>query len=475
MKLTRRRFFQLAGAAAIGPSIWSQNSLAASPSEQFRILAIGVRGAGGSAARQLASYGRIVAVCDVDSDVAGRFVEELKEIQPSRPILFSDYRKALEHPGIDLVTIGTPDHWHAKILVDAVRAGKDVYVEKPMTLTIREGQIACRVVKQTGRVVQVGTQNRSDYDGVFLRMVALARSGRLGKKLTATVRLPAGYGKSETIYSTTTPPETLDWNRWLGPVSPVSYCPQRCHGSWRNWVETGSGPLTDWGVHHLDIAQWALGAEDTGPAEVRCTGHWPRGRAPTLAMLLEQRPAGSLPNGYSTLRDYQATLRFANGNAIKIESVPRTRRNDGRPAIGVEIAGEDGVVWASRLGDYRELSGPPVDRINEDTQQSEWLMEEAVKLYKGQVPTWREAGRQEGAVRSEHMRNFVNCVRDRSEPVSDVWTHHRVNTSCILAWIAALVNRPIAWESDRQQVVGDKEAHALLSRTHRAPYSLGNA
>lgn len=472
MTLSRRRLLQAAAAATISSAWPSRTRATPSPNDGFGILAIGVRGAGGGGARRAAAYGRIVAVCDVDSEVANRFVNGLEDTQSARPVIFSDYRKALECPGVQIVTIGTPDHWHARILVDAVRAGKDVYVEKPMTLTVREGQIACQVVKETGRIVQVGTQNRSNYDGVFVKMAALARNGRLGEKLTATVKLPSGYGKAETVYPTTTPPETLNWDMWLGPVPTVAYCPSRCHGSWRNWVETGSGPITDWGAHHVDIAQWALGAEHSGPIEITCSGVWPQGREATLAMLLGQKPVGSLPNGYSTIREYGARLRFANGNVIKIESVPRTRQNDGRPAIGVEVAGEKGAIWATRMGEYHELSGSPMDEINDDASQSQWLTDEAVRLYKGQMPTWGKAGTQDVSVPHEHMHNFVACVRDRSEPVSDVWTHHRANTSCILAWIAALVGRKIAWDPEKQEVIGDEQANALLTRTHREPYSL---
>mgnify|MGYP000261205444 CR=1 FL=1 len=146
-----------------------------------------------------------------------------------------------------------------QMAADACRAGKDVYVEKPMSLTIDEGKIVGKVVKETGRVVQVGTQQRSEYDGTFLKMVALARGGRLGPKLTATVELPSQYGRDFGPFPVAEPPGTLNWDMWLGQVQKVPYCARRCHGSWRNWVETGYGPLADWGVHHVDIAHWGLG------------------------------------------------------------------------------------------------------------------------------------------------------------------------------------------------------------------------
>lgn len=155
-----------------------------------RFLAIGVRGRGGAISVGSCAFGRVVACCDVDTASVERFCDQLDRVQPERPKVYGDYREALARDDIDAVTIGTPDHWHAKMIVDAVRAGKDVYVEKPMTLTAADGEAVCRVVRESGRIVQVGTQQRSEYDGVFLKAVALARLGGFGPRLVATVKLP---------------------------------------------------------------------------------------------------------------------------------------------------------------------------------------------------------------------------------------------------------------------------------------------
>jgi predicted dehydrogenase len=443
-----------------------------SANDGLGVLAIGVRGRGAAVAVGACEFGRVVACCDVDTASRDKFMKHLAEVQTEKPAFYCDYRKALEHPGVDVVTIGTPDHWHTKILIDAVRAGKDVYVEKPMSLTIDEGKIVGKVVKETGRVVQVGTQQRSEYDGTFLKMVALARGGRLGPKLTATVKLPSQYGRDFGPFPVAEPPGTLNWDMWLGQVQKVPYCARRCHGSWRNWVETGYGPLADWGVHHVDIAQWAIGAENTGPIEVEGEGVWPQGREATLAALLGKKPSTSLANGYSTVVDYHAELRFANENTIKIVGLKKPREG-GKHRVGTEIEGGNGKIWASRGGPNFELTGQLIDEIRADASQNEQLTTEAIRLYKGKTPVWVDSTRRIGdIVPTTHMRNFVECVRDRSEPISDVWTHHRATTTCLLANISMLVDRKLTWDPDKEEIVGDDEANALLRRKQRARYSI---
>jgi predicted dehydrogenase len=289
--------------------------------------------------------------------------------------------------------------------------------------------------------------------------------------LTATVRLPAQYGTETGPFPNAEPPETLDWDMWLGPTPKVPYCAKRCHGSWRNWIETGTGPLADWGVHHVDIAQWAIGAEHSGPVEVEGKGTWPQGREATLAVLLGKTPATSLPNGFSTVIDYQAELRFANGNKIRIEGIRKPHKGK-RHLVGTEIAGAEGTIWGSRRGRNFELSGDLINRIRQDKSENDKLTEAAVGLYKGKTPRWGQSAAKIGdIVPTMHMRNFFDCVRDRSEPISDVWTHHRATSSCLLANIAMLVGRKITWDPDKEQVVGDDEANALLHRKQRAPYA----
>ncbi len=227
-----------------------------------RLGLIGCGGQGSWDARSASQFGDFLAVCDVNKGHAGTAKAD-RRIGTEKADAYEDYRKILDRKDIDAVIIGTPDHWHAKICIDAMRAGKDVYCEKPMTLTIDEGKKIGQVAKETGRVVQVGTQQRSDHNRVFLLAVAMVRAGRIGKisKVTAAI----GDGPAGGPFSVAKPPADLNWNMWLGQAPQVEYREKRCNYDFRWWYEYSGGKLTDWGAHHVDIGQWAIGMEGSGP------------------------------------------------------------------------------------------------------------------------------------------------------------------------------------------------------------------
>jgi len=233
-RLSRRDALALAGGAA-GLALpyfhSSLHSAADSADERLGIGAIGVGGKGSGDGHSAARFGRMVACCDVDRKHAEKFADRYE----GRCAIYKDYRELLDRKDIQVVTIGTPDHWHTAIAIAALRAGKDVYCEKPLTLTIDEGRRICRAVRETGRVFQVGTQQRSEYKQMFLKAVALARSGRLGKKLTATCSI--GGAPRGGPFETGDPPPELDWDAWLGQAPKVPYTPQRCHSTVRWWLE----------------------------------------------------------------------------------------------------------------------------------------------------------------------------------------------------------------------------------------------
>lgn len=471
----RRKFLKtFAGASGLAGMVgWVRGARAESrANDRINFLAIGVRNRGGAISVGSCAFGKVVACCDVDNANIEKFFGHLDRIQPERPKVYRDYREALARDDIDAVTIGTPDHWHAKMIVDAVRAGKDVYVEKPMTLTVAEGESVCRAVKESGRVVQVGTQQRSEYDGIFLKAVALARLGKLGPKITATVKLPPRYGKSGPPFPFVDVPEGLDWDRWLGPSPKSLYCPQRCHGSWRMWLETGCGPLTDWGVHHVDIAVWAIDPPADGVVEIEGSGTFPHGREASRDVLLGRRPFDSLPNAFSTVTDYEAVLRFPGGHVLRIDGREREGQQ-GKPPNGLELSGALGSVWVSREGKEHGIRGSALDAAEADTRGQKAVLEAMMRLYKGKTPRWAQAEKVLGdIVPTAHMDNFVACVRDRGEPVADVWSHHRGNTLCLLAHIAMLVGRPVRWDLSARAILSDDEASALLRRTARDGYDL---
>lgn len=450
----------------------SLGSAPKSANDKINFLAIGVRSRGGAIAVGSRAFGQIVACCDVDDASVEKFFGQLGKVQPEKPRIHRDYREALALDDIDAVTIGSPDHWHAKMIVDAINAGKHVYVEKPMTLTVAEGEAVCRAVRRSGRIVQVGTQQRSEYDGIFLKAVALARLGRFGPKLTATVKIPPRYGKPGPPFPFAEVPAGLDWEHWLGPAPKSSYCPQRCHGSWRMWLETGCGPLTDWGVHHVDIAMWAINPPANAIVEVTGSGTFPHGRETSRDVLLGRRAFDSLPNAFSTVTDYEATIRFPDGSELRIDGRERPDLQ-GKLPNGLELSGEAGTVWVTRQGKEHEIRGPVMDRVENDAKEKKAVTDELMALYKGKTPRWARSEKILGDIMpTAHMDNFVACIRDGGEPVSDVWSHHRSNTICLLAHIAMLLGRPIRWDFAKGAIIGDDEATALLRREARHGYEL---
>src|SRR5262249_5303736 len=214
---------------------------------------VGLGGAGGrgpGAARGAARYGDFLAICDVDKRHAER-VKNDERVGKEKADVCEDYRKLLDRNDIDAVIIGTPDHWHTRICIDAMKAGKDIYCEKPLTLTIEEGKKLGQVARETGRVVQVGTQQRSDHNRGFLLAVALVRAGRIGtiRKVIAAI----GGGPTGGPFPVAKTPPELNWDLWLGQAPKVDYREKRCHGEFRWWYEYSGGKLTDWGAHHVDI------------------------------------------------------------------------------------------------------------------------------------------------------------------------------------------------------------------------------
>ena len=311
-------------------------------------------------ALQAATLGDMVAVADVNLPHARFFQDRLgKELE-----IHQDYRKLLDGQDIDAVTIGTPDHWHAKIAIDALRAGKHVYCEKPLTLTVDEGKKILQVVEETGKTFQVGTQQRSEYDRNFLKAIVIARSGRLGETLHALVSVEQGERGGP--FENADPPAELDWDMWLGQAPQVPYCKERCDFDFRWWLEYSGGQVTDWGVHHMDIALWALGLENTGPVAIKGKGDYPE-----------------VPNGFNVAVDFDCDLTFADDQVCRLYS----GKNE------LIISGEAGRIRVNRGG----LTGKPVEELTK--QDEDWINDEIVKLCHGKGPLWGERHRRAAAIR----------------------------------------------------------------------------
>jgi len=398
-------------------------------------------------------FGEVAAVCDVDVCNIRSAQEQVRKDHEKRGVdrqvaMYEDYRKVLERKDIDVVTIVTPDHWHSKIAIEAMKAGKDVYCEKPLTLTIDEGKQIIKVLNETKRVFQVGTQQRSEMGNAetpqfFLTAVALVRAGRIGqvKKVTCGIN---GAPTSSPIPVAEVPPG-FNWNMWLGQApmtdyrsgkySPTSgsYRESRTHYEFRWWYEYSGGKMTDWGAHHVDIAQWGIGMDNAGPISVQGTAEHPVPMKDGYA---------TEPDRYNVATKFNVTCQFPNGVEMLI-----TSEGDN----GILFEGTEGRLFVNR----GKITGKPVEELKEKP-----LPEDAIaRLYKGKKP-------------GNHMGNFFECIKDRTQPISDVYTHHRSMTTCHLANIAIRVGRKIEWDPEKEQIVGDKDAAAFVAREQRKGFEI---
>lgn len=425
----------LAG-TSLAPYLNAQAAEAPAPprskNDRFRIAAIGMRYQGSVIAQKALAHGDLVAVCDVDSNVA----DQARASFGSTARIYHDYRQMLERKDIDVVLIGTPDHWHTAMAIAACQAGKDVYCEKPLTLTIAEGKILCKVVRDTRRVFQVGTWQRSDIN--FRLACELVRAGRLGTLRRVTVKLdknPTGGP-----FRSTAVPPNLDWNLWQGQTPDVPYVPQRCHYTFRWWQEYSGGKMTDWGAHHVDIAHWAMGVQHTGPQEIEGKATFP---APG--------------NGYNLPSDYQARLVYPDGVEMHIlDTAP-----NGQATITFE--GSQSSLTVGR----RILTGPAAAALKDDP-----LPLDKFRLYAHENPD-RPPRTDKLASLINHMDNFFDCVKKRNlETISDAVSQHRSVSACHLANIALRLGRKLRWDPDKEMFVGDEEANRHLSREQRKGFEI---
>ncbi len=431
MKVSRREFFgaSAAGVAAglaVPQVITSQASAqvpAPSPNERPGIGAIGMRYQGSVITEKARAHGDIVAIADVDRHVR----EQARAAFGSTPRIFEDYRQLLDRKDVDVVLIGTPDHWHTKMVIDACRAGKDIYCEKPLTLTIDEGKIMRQVVRETGRVVQVGSWQRSDHR--FRLAVEMVRAGRIGKlqKVTCvTDKNPTGGP-----FQTRPIPGHLNWDLWQGQTPDVPYVPERCHYTFRWWYEYSGAKMTDWGAHHLDIAQWAIGEN---PVYVDGKASFPR-----------------IEDGYNVATDFQAKITYPSG--IELHVLDEGRR-------GILFEGDKGRFLVNRS----VLDGAPVKALADAP-----LPRENYQLYPHDDLSLPErAGKLDSIV--NHMENFFDCIRTRNMPISDIESQHRSVTTCHLANISQRMGRPLKWDAEKEDFSGDNEANFWLSREQRKGY-----
>jgi len=380
--------------------------------------------------RGLDAGARVVAVCDVDAhrmEDAQWLAEKIYATEMDKDsykgcTAYRDFRELLARKDIDGVLIVTPDHWHAPIAVAAANAGKDIYLEKPLTYSIIEGQKLVQAVRKNNRVLQVGSQQRSST--YFLMACELTRNQRIGKLHTIHVWLPEDHGTGNPQPMPV--PVNLDYNFWLGPKPQAPFTEDRVHPqrsySRPGWLQIKQyclGMITGWGSHMNDIAQWGNNTDNTGPIEIEAKAEFPN---------------RGLFDVHTTFR---AEAIYANGVRLIMET--------GDPA-GVRFEGDRGWVFVKR--------GAIQASDREILRQK--IRENEIKLYRS----------------SNHMKNFLECMHNRKDPVTPVEVGHRSNTICVLTHIAMKLGRKLRWNPQAERFIKDDEANRLLDYPHRKPWTM---
>ena len=441
---TRRTFLGRTAAAAAGLPAWTPLLTTTAPAFANRaatdrplVGCIGVGSMGTGDARDHARLGDIVAVCDVDSRHAARARDD-EAIGKGKADAYGDYRRILERPDIDVVSIVTPDHWHVKIAIEALHAGKHVFCQKPLSLTLEENRLVRdAAARHPDLVFLIGTQQRSDRDR-FLRAVNMVRKGLLGPIHKVTV----GIDGSPTggPFPVAEPPAELDWEMWLGQAPAVPYREQRCHYEFRWWYEYSGGKFTDWGAHHVDIAQWALGEDEQGKGPVRIDGTDAQHPVPFKDGYPQE------DDSYNTSHDFAVACTFPSG----VEMVVTSRGDN-----GILFEGEQGRLFVNR----GKITGTPVA---EQWDEGKFTADDVAALFKGKPF--------EG-----HKDNFYRCIREGGLPVSDVFSHVIAMNTCHLTAIAARLGRTITWDPATETITGDEQAAAFMARVPRSGYEIPRA
>ncbi|MCS1410921.1 MAG: Inositol 2-dehydrogenase [Verrucomicrobia subdivision 3 bacterium] len=431
--LTRRRFVKSTVALAAASTLpqWHLNEYAAqpaaarpkSPNDRLNIGLVGCGGMGRANARQFAKLGNLAAVCDVDDLRAA----QAKKEHPGAKV-YQDFRNLVARKDIDIVICGTVDHWHTLVSIAAMRAGKDVYCEKPLTLTIDEGKHLINVANETKRILQTGSQQRSNK--IFRLACELVRNGRIGKLKHVDTFLPSGPRQGP--FEISEVPATFNHDFWMGSTPWVPYIKERTHVSFRYYYAYSGGTMTDWGAHHNDIALWGMGMERSGPDTID-------GKA--LVKMI--------PGGFTAASDYRVRYTYANGVTHTCQSTnaddPSGRGVKNGQRHGIRFTGTDGWIFVTR----------GAIKASEPEFLTEPLPSNAERLY----------------VSHDHRANLIECARTRKQAICEPTIGHRSATVCHLGVISMRLGRKLQWDPKREQFIGDREANTWLAREMRAPWN----
>jgi myo-inositol 2-dehydrogenase/D-chiro-inositol 1-dehydrogenase len=437
--VSRRCFLKTSAAVGAGlalPAIVPSSVFGAdAPSERIAVGCIGVGRMGTGDLREALGFRQVqvVAVCDLDSKraanakqlVESRYAAQKADGTYKGCDTYGDFREMLARDDIDAVQIATPDHWHVLPALEAARRGKDIFLQKPLSLTIHEGRVLSDTVTRFSRVFQVGSQQRSD--ARFRQACELVRNGRVGKLQTVKVGFGTdpGCGPQPTMPV----PENLNYDMWLGPAPWAPYTEQRVHPQnsingrpgWLRIADYGAGMITGWGSHHLDIVHWGMDTEHTGPVEIE-------GRA--------EFPKDGLWDVHGTFH-----IEYTYANGVRMMAVDEaTYRN------GVLFTGDKGWVFVSR----GTIEAEPKSLLQETIGPGE------TRLY----------------VSNNHKANFYECVKSRAMTIAPVEVGHRSCTACLLGEIAMRTGRKLQWDPAKEQFTNDEQANRMISKPMRAPWCL---
>ena len=440
--MNRRDFLhksiQGAGATALFGTIIPKSVLgrngSVSPNNKISVAFIGTGNNGTNWLRDFFKDDRVrvVAVCDVNKEGPGYWDGTIRGREPSRRIVnenygdnscavYEDYRDVLARKDIDAVYIGTPDHWHSIMVIEAAQAGKDIYCQKPLSLTIPEGRAMVEAVKKANVVLQTGSQQRSDFN--FRRVCELVQNGRIGRLLTVRCGLPGGvpdFGKTFDLTDTVPVPEGFNYDMWLGPSPQADYCPARVGVNFRWNFDYSGGQATDWGGHHPDIAQWGMGMQETGPVRIE-----------NAKATYANHPI------YNTATEYHFECIYENGVKLIYSSKEQS---------GVTFEGTEGKVWANR---GRHKTWP-------ESLRESVIGPNEIHLYKSE----------------NHVTNFVDCMITRNGPVAPVEVGHRSISLAHLGNIAMKLGQDLQWDPDNEQFLKNADANKMLSRPMRGPWRI---
>jgi predicted dehydrogenase len=437
--VSRRDFLRASAVAGAGlaiPTIVPSSVFGVqAPSERINLACIGVGRMGTDDLKEALGFRQVqvVAVCDLDAKraknaqalVESRYAKQNDAGAYKGCAAYGDFRELLARGDIDAVQIATPDHWHTLLALEAARNGKDIFLQKPLTLTIHEGRVLSDTVRRYGRVFQVGSQQRSEKE--FRTACELVRNGRAGK--LHTIKIGFGTDPGCAPQPAMPVPENLNYEMWLGPAPWAPYTEERVHPQnsitdrpgWLRISDYGAGMITGWGSHHLDIAHWGMGTEYTGPVEIVGEAEFPK------------------TGLWDVHGDFRIEYTYANGVKMIVADEKKIKG-------GIRFEGDKGWVWVTRGA----IDAEPKSLLQETIGPGE------TKLY----------------VSNNHKGNFYDCVKSRAETIAPVEVGHRSCTACLLGDIAMRTGRKLQWDPAKEQFVNDDAANRMLSRPMRAPWRL---